>query len=49
MHERAIGRMTKRRMVVTELNEDDFGGGAWADPRDGAIAGRIIRDEQRPE
>src|SRR6266496_1940000 len=46
MNQRAVRRMTKRRMVVTELNEDDPGSAAWADPRDGTIAGRVVRDEQ---
>src|SRR5438552_10156423 len=47
MNQRAVRRMTKRRMVVTELNEDDPGSGAWADPRDRRIAVWIIRAEQR--
>src|SRR6266568_6435805 len=33
-------------MVVAQLNEDDFGSRAGANPSDGAIAGGVVSDEQ---
>src|ERR1022692_736375 len=47
MNERTIRGMPERSVIVTELDEHHFGSPARADPSDGAVAGEIVRQEQR--